>query len=498
MSDCRDRLPARKIPSQNLAHRLRRRQIERSHPAAHFHVARLFHECIFPNFTVVNIQKPASFLRKFSPDGRHFVCFSVDQSSLEIYEYRGPAAGVHLLHSLGSDSAELKQNLFARMFRLKSVCHVTREREHLNRECSLFTCDGHFVIVASSAPVRENPYPFFYDLFRNNESLPHTTRSQLEDYTLHIIDLHTGELTDSRQFKCDKIFLSHNQGLYLYINTLVVLSIQQQTVHVFKIMHGQFVDIRTIGRFCHEDDELIWSLAPHQQSQSTTVAYQPDAEPQPYRPYHETTINTLKHRLLAFLWRSMVLTEEEGVARATAARLFFKQFEYFRQLCMWKMQLLDDKHLLIRYASEEVVLMKAVDANSHPSLFVVYNIESTEIVAVYENTSQQMYDLFEKFADHFRNAIPPTRPQFTCSSSSNLYALNSQCRFKLTITNAKYGGPREAIKRLLAQLPISAQSYSASPYLDLSLFSYDEKCVSVLERPKACGDAPVRSAGCCL
>jgi hypothetical protein len=50
----------------------------------------------------------------------------------------------------------------------------------------------------------------------------------------------------------------------------------------------------------------------------------------------------------------------------------------------------------------------------------------------------------------------------------------------------------EAVKRLLAQLPISAQSYSSSPYLDLALFSYDDKWVSVMERPKPCGDHPIR------
>ena len=55
-----------------------------------------------------------------------------------------------------------------------------------------------------------------------------------------------------------------------------------------------------------------------------------------------------------------------------------------------------------------------------------------------------------------------------------------------------FSGHTEAVKRLLAQLPISAQSYSSSPYLDLSLFSYDDKWVSVMERPKACGDHPIR------
>ena len=47
-------------------------------------------------------------------------------------------------------------------------------------------------------------------------------------------------------------------------------------------------------------------------------------------------------------------------------------------------------------------------------------------------------------------------------------------------------------KRVLAQLPISAQSYTATPYLDLSLFSYDEKWVSVMERPKACGEQAIQ------
>lgn len=69
-------------------------------------------------------------------------------------------------------------------------------------------------------------------------------------------------------------------------------------------------------------------------------------------------------------------------------------------------------------------------------------------------------------------------------------------RFKDTIVNAKYGGHTEAVRRLLGQLPISAQSYSGSPYLDLSLFSYDDKWVSVMERPKTCGDHPIRYVAC--
>lgn len=58
-----------------------------------------------------------------------------------------------------------------------------------------------------------------------------------------------GRLCDTKQFKVDKIFLSHNQGLYLYRDTLAVLSVQQQTIHIFRITDdGVFTNVRSIGR----------------------------------------------------------------------------------------------------------------------------------------------------------------------------------------------------------------------------------------------------------
>lgn len=57
---------------------------------------------------------------------------------------------------------------------------------------------------------------------------------------------------------------------------------------------------------------------------------------------------------------------------------------------------------------------------------------------------------------------------------------------------AKYGGKVEATRRILAHLPINAQSYTNTPYLDYSLFSYDDKWISVMERPKQCAEHPIR------
>ncbi|KAH3741544.1 hypothetical protein DPMN_048269 [Dreissena polymorpha] len=479
-------LKPRKIVNQNVVYRLYHRETHIGAPGTHFHKARIFHTNVFPNFTVVNVEKPPCFLRKFSPDGRFFIAFSADQTSIEIYSFEGSAAAETLMRNVKGDIAasssdtesnEIKAKLFEKFFKLRCTSLVATNGGHLNRECSLFTDDGKFVIVGSAQYVPEEPHPLFFDTHRNNEAVNATPRSPLEDYCLHIVELESGHLCDFRSFKYDKIFLSHNQGLYLYKNTLAVLSVLQQTIHIFHVTPtGEFIDVRSIGRFCYEDDGLYFDVFQESMGRSSQSQYM------------EKTMNSLKQRLLVFLFMK---AKQSG--SAYELRRFYQYFEQFAALKMWKMQLLDEAHLLIKYASEDVVTLKITDPNSQPSFFVVYNMVETEVVSVHENTSDDLLMLFENFCDMFRNATLHTEAQFTCSSSSNLYARQIQQRFKQTIINAKFGGNTEAVKRLLAQLPISAQSYSSSPYLDLALFSYDDKWVSVMERPKPCGDHPIRS-----
>lgn len=293
---------------------------------------------------------------------------------------------------------------------------------------------------------------------------------------MHLVDLVKGKLCDTVHFKVDKIYLSHNQGIYLYKDMLAVLSVQHQTIHIFQILDGMLREVRKIGRFCHEDDDFLTSIL---------------ATPANMRPFLEPSINSLKHRLLVFLYqRAKRISDDTG--DPLELRKFYKYFDTFRFLRMWKMQLLDEDHLLIKYASEEVVTLRASEPNSQSSFFVIYNMPESKILEVYENTSESLLQLFENFCDSFRNARLYSESQFTCSPSNNLYAKLTQQRFKQTIVRAIYGGKTEATKRILAQLPISAQSYSSSPYLDLSLFSYDDKWVSVMERPKAYGEYPIR------
>jgi de-etiolated-1 len=406
----------RKIPSQNIIHRLLSRETHGVlKPGTELHCTRDFYLNVFPNYTVANVDTPPCFLRKFSPDGKYFLAFSSDQTSLEIYKYLGPSALGDLISTCSGEVLEeqneheisdIRSKAFERIFQLKHVVNISQSGEQLNRECSLFTDDSRYVIVGSAVHMNEDSRPHFYHIYTNNESVTPNHLSPLEDYSLHLIDLSVGRLCDTKTFKTDKIFLSHNQGLYLYKNTLAVLSVQHQTVHIFHIEDGSFIDIRKIGRFCYEDDEFLLSPIISQ-------------SPTSHIPFREASINALKHRLLAYLFhRAQSMSQRSG--SPLELRRFYQYFDQFRALRLWKMQLLDENHLLLKYAGEAVVTLKTSEPNSQSSFFVIYNVPEAKVLAVFENTSEELLQLFENFCDLFRNA--KRHSLFSCSPSNNIFA----------------------------------------------------------------------------
>nr|XP_002124474.1 DET1 homolog [Ciona intestinalis] len=483
-------IPMRKFAPQNIVYRIKQREISTYPCGSTWSKLRKFHQCIIPNFTVVNVGQPPCYLRKFSPDGKYFIVFSADQTFVEVYEYQGCHAAEKMLRSLDGNELhensggrnnfqfkefyqKIREKLFSTFFIRKHQISVAMEGHNLNRECSLFTDDGRYVIVVSAGVVPTNPQPPFYDIYSNNESMSPNPRHPLEDYSIHCVGLVSGVLQSSVHFKCDKIFPSHNQGLYLYKNILSVLSVQHQTIHIFCVVDGQLVQTHKIGRFCFDDDDM--QVASHSQQAS-------DYELR--RPFHDVIFNSLKHRLLAYLYKDAARRGNESIQR------FYQHFDFFEDLRIWRMQLLDEDHLLIKYASVDVVGIRIQEPNAQPSCFVVYNFRTAQVLAVYENTSHYLLKIFEDHPGIFRQADAIRGQHHT--ACPDVYSSQIQQRFKDTIVNAKYGGNTEAVKRLLAQLPIPAQSHSPSPYLDLALFSFDDKWVSSIERPKSSSDYPIR------
>lgn len=148
----------RKIPAQNIVVRLLRRETGGINRGNDFATARKFYQNVFPNFTIVNVEKPPCFLRKFSPDGRFLIAFSLDQTSLEIYRFKGSAAAGALLSKLQetSDSlsdksevgSEVRRHIFSKFFYLSHVVNVSHSVQRLNRECSLFSVCGRYVPIS--------------------------------------------------------------------------------------------------------------------------------------------------------------------------------------------------------------------------------------------------------------------------------------------------------------------------------------------------------------
>lgn len=54
--------------------------------------------------------------------------------------------------------------------------------QQLNRECSLFTEDGRYVIVGSAAHIPDDLRPHFYHIHSNNEAVTPTIRYLLFIY----------------------------------------------------------------------------------------------------------------------------------------------------------------------------------------------------------------------------------------------------------------------------------------------------------------------------
>lgn len=96
-------VPRRLRPQNIVSHLINREHGIANRPGMQQHVIRDFYKCIHPNLTVMNVEKPAGFLRKFSPDGKYLIAFTLDQTALEIYQYNGVAAAAQLINSWKSD-----------------------------------------------------------------------------------------------------------------------------------------------------------------------------------------------------------------------------------------------------------------------------------------------------------------------------------------------------------------------------------------------------------
>jgi de-etiolated-1 len=235
-------------------------------------------------------------------------------------------------------------------------------------------------------------------------------------------------------------------------------------------------------------DEPSAAAAPPQPPAAAAAVPAAPVPRAPVTPSHATVpLGGLKHRLLSYLHR------QASASGDAALRHFFVCIEQYSNLLMWKMQLLDEQHVLIKFGALDSIVGRMVDFSTHSALFVVYNTQTTDIVGVFTNASEHLFSQFENFCDFFRASFTG-QPTVGTASTSNNEMVREQLRKQIRslVGTNRVGNRGAAVKRALASLPVNPQLHHESPYLDQAMFSYDEKLISGVDRPKPCYDQPVR------
>nr|XP_011468775.1 PREDICTED: light-mediated development protein DET1 isoform X1 [Fragaria vesca subsp. vesca] len=456
--------------SHNVVTRIFDRQISSPPPGAAVHYARRFYENLVPNFTIYEVDCPDHLFRKFTDDGQYLICFSRNHQKLIVYR------PTWLSYSCKGDCASScdlppKARRFESFFKqLYSVSLPSSSNELICKDFFLYMESNRYGLFATSTAQSPEPTPVGGGALLSVPSI--------ETITFHLLRLEDGVVLDQRSFHHDFINLAHNSGAFLYDDLLAIVSLRYQTLHILQIRDsGNLVDVRAIGTYCREDDELF--LNSHLQN------------------INETTVGCfhsgLKQRLLSFIFRGMWNEETDPTLRVQGLKKkFYFHFQDYVDLIIWKVQFLDRHHLLIKFGSVEGVQVSR-NTDLHPAFFAVYNMETTEIVAFYQNSADELYLLFEQFYDHFqatsRNSYTMN---FVSSHSNNMHAreqlrcVKNKASSSLQLMNLQF------VKKMLASLPSNCQSQSPSPYFDQSLFRFDEKLISATDRHRQSTDHPIK------
>ncbi|KAJ4706363.1 Light-mediated development protein DET1 [Melia azedarach] len=471
--------------STNVTARIFERQIHTPAPGTSVHCARRFYENMVPSFTIYDIECPDHSFRKFTDDGQYLISFSRNHQDLIVYRPTWLSFSCKeedcSTHDL-PPQAKRFESFFTQLYCVTLA------------SCNELICKDFFLSMENNQ----------FGLFATSTAQIHDAPANggaiqgvpfIEKITFHLLRLEDGVVLDEKVFHNDFINLAHNMGVFLYDDLLAIVSLRYQTIHILQVGDsGKLVDVRAIGSFCREDDELFlisnsqWT----ETSDSSRLHPLPGAHVENGSQHNrinqdDSFLTGIKQRLLSFIFRGIWNEETDQTLRFQCLKKkFYFHFQDYVDLIIWKVQFLDRHHLLIKFGSVDGGVSRNVD--NHPAFFAVYNMETTEVVAFYQNSADELYFLFEQFCDHFhatsRNSL---HLNFISSHSNNVHALE-----QLKSIKNKTGSFPQFVKKMLASLPFGCQSQSPSPYFDQSLFRYDEKLISATDRHRQSTDHPIK------
>ncbi|KAI7747095.1 hypothetical protein M8C21_011886 [Ambrosia artemisiifolia] len=478
--------------THNITSRLFERQIRTPPPGTSIHRARRFYENIVPATTIYEVECPDNSFRKFTEDGKYLISFSRNHQDLIVY--RPTWLSFSCKHE-DCDNQDLppKAKKFESFFTQLYSVPLASANELICKDFFLYAESNQFGLFATSTAQ-------IYDAPATGGAIQGVP--SIEKITFHLLRLEDGVVLDERVFCNDYINLAHSMGVFLFDDLLAIVSLRYQRIHILQIRDsGSLVDLRAIGEFCREDDELFLNSS----AQASTYIYTSDktflviSSADKRAPQHMPANNAangshleqqpaqenpflsgIKQRLLSFIVRGIQNEEKDETMRIQSLKKkFYFHFQDYVDLIIWKVQFLDRHHLLIKFGSVDGAVSR--NADNHPAFFAVYNMESTEIIAFYQMSSDELYLLFEQFCDHFH--VPSKSSpymNFISSHSNNIHALEQLRSSKNKATSFPL-----FIKKVLVSLPFNCQFIYKCYIICLQL-------ISAADRHRQSTDHPIK------
>ncbi|EYC07534.1 hypothetical protein Y032_0070g485 [Ancylostoma ceylanicum] len=179
----------------------------------------------------------------WTPDGSRLITFRINLRSVRIFRYLG------VERARGCAAEDLCERLFSLESEVMMMMGSSRlESALLRTDCMLFTDDGKYMVVATTAPAPDQLITIQM-VYPNHEALPLINYS-LEIYTFFTIDLEKGSIAHFVMYNFDRINLTH--GVALCGSTMMIMSLQKQVllklnVFLFRLLSPMLLSMPVVG-----------------------------------------------------------------------------------------------------------------------------------------------------------------------------------------------------------------------------------------------------------
>ncbi|KAF9670987.1 hypothetical protein SADUNF_Sadunf13G0126300 [Salix dunnii] len=324
------------LRNNNVVARIFQRQIQTPPPGTSVHCARRFYENLVPNFTIYDVECPDHSFRKFTDDGQYLISFS--RNLLDLIVYRP----TWLSYSYKEEDYHLpsRAKRFDSFFTQLYCVSLASSNEVICKDFFLYVNTNQFGLFATStSQIHDAPA-----IGGAIQGVP-----SIERITFHLLRLEDGVILDEKVFYNDFINLAHNMGVFLYDDLLAVVSLRYQTIYILQIREsGNLVDVRAIGAFCREDDELFLNS----NSQASAIYFQALCQ-KCMAVADKSKLHQSSGNHVDIAVHSNQLNSDNSFLSGIKQRLlsFIFQGIWSEETDKFQVQFLDRHHLLIKFGS---------------------------------------------------------------------------------------------------------------------------------------------------